>query len=217
MRVGSLDSVYKKAERAITPAEVQAWFGKSKQQTLQPNIFGKIAADLNKFRWPSDPPPKDRLSPTTRKSRLWDTEVAANAARALHGDMPTMLSFWRKPQWSPEHQAAYKAIYKLQDALSAAMQYIEYPLGPYKPSTGRKAPKDWHMPSVLIAKLVIGALMEAGEDSPGITHNSLVVRIVQKAIVRMDFPYAKTLSRNAIGAHLKRWDRKYGMVQKATK
>jgi hypothetical protein len=217
MQVDSLDSVYKKAERAITPAEVQAWFGKPKQQTLQPNIFGKIATELNKLRWPSDPPPKDRSRTTTSKSRLWDIRPAASAAKTLHSNMPAMLSFWRGPQWCPEHQAAYKAICRLHEALSAAMPYIEQPLGPYKASTGRKAPKAWHMPSVLIAKLLVGALMEAGEDAPGITHNSVVVRIIKKALVRMQFPQSRTLSRDAIGAHLKRWDKKYGLTPKASK
>jgi hypothetical protein len=210
--VASLDRFRKKVDRTITPAEVKTWFGQSRQQKLKPAIYSKIAADLNKLRWPSDPLPKDRSRPTTRKSGLWDLNAAANAAKTLLDDMPAMLSHWQEPKWSPEHQAAYKAIRALNGALIAAMPYIEQPLGPRKGSTGRKAPKDWHMPSILIAKLVIWALMEAGEDAPGVTHNSLVVRIIQKALVRMQFPQSGTLTRDAIGAHLKRRSKKYGTL-----
>jgi hypothetical protein len=205
-----LDTVRKKADRAITAAEVKTWFGKTKQQRLRPDIYGKIAADLTRLRWPSDPPPKDRYGHTESESGLWDIKVATKAAKTLLDDMPAMLSHWHEPKRSPEHQVAHKAVSALNEALNTAMPFIEWPLGPYKASLGRKKPKNWHVPSIVIARLVIDALVAAGEVAPGITHNSVTVRVVQKALIRMEFPYCKTLAREAIGAHLKRWSQKYG-------
>ena len=58
------------ADRTITPTEVKAWFGKSKQQKLKPDIYINIAAGLTKLRWPRDPPAKVGTKPMIRKSGL---------------------------------------------------------------------------------------------------------------------------------------------------
>jgi hypothetical protein len=107
-------------------------------------------------------------------------KAAAKAAKTLLDDMPAMLSHWQEPKWSPEHPEAYKAVSALNAAFTAAVPYIERPLGPYKATTGKKRPKDWHMPSILIAKCVISAFTAVGEEALGITHNSLVVGVVKK-------------------------------------
>jgi hypothetical protein len=208
----SLKTDLKKIDRIITPAEVRAWFGKSKQQKLKPEVYGKIAAGLTNLRWPSDPPPKARSRSPVSESCLWDIKAAGKDAKALLASIPVMLSHFREPKWSPEHQEAYKAIDALNQTLHAAMPYIEWPLGRYEPSKGKKAPKNWHMHSFLIARLVIDTFLEAGHKAPGITHNSIVVTIIKNALVRMQFPYSKTVSREAIGAHLKRWHEKYGSL-----
>jgi hypothetical protein len=126
-----------------------------------------------------------------------------------------MILHWQNsPEWSPETQPAHEAIKALDKALSVAMPYIEWPLGRYERQTGQKNPKEWHLYSILIANFVLQALIDAGEANPGITHNSLVVKIIKNALVRMDFPGSKTLS---IGAHLKRWKERYGdLVPKPT-
>lgn len=143
-----MDPPRKKADRPITAAEVKSWFGNTKQQKLKPDIYGKIAACLNRLRWPSDPLPEDGFRPTTSKSGLWDLKAAAKTANTLLNYMPAMLSHWHEPKWSPEHRAAYEAVSALNEALTAAMPYVERPLGgPNKASTGKKVPKDWHMRS----------------------------------------------------------------------
>jgi hypothetical protein len=196
-------------DQSITPEEVQSWFGKSKQKKLKPQIYRTIACQLNKFRGPSAPL-TIRSSPLERKSGMWDINGTAKAAKRLLQDMPAMLSHWRDRSWDPKDQAAYITIDALNEALSAAMPYIEHPLGEYDRANGRKAPKRWHSPSVLIAKYVMQALLDAGESLPSITHGSLVVRIVKKVLVRMQFPQSETVSRDALAAHLKRWKEKYG-------
>jgi hypothetical protein len=200
--------------RTITAAEVETWFGNSKKLKSRPEKYGEIAAALTKMRWPSDRPASKLRSNLGRSQKnasgFWDFKVATKAAKMLRDDLPAMLLHWKDPEWSAHNRAAYAAIKSLDEALSSAMPYIEWPLGPYEAATGRKAPKAWHMPSILIAKSVIDALVAAGHDAPAITHNSLVVGIIQKALIRMQFPQSRTLSRDAIGAHLKQWNNKWG-------
>jgi hypothetical protein len=204
--------------RPITAAEVESWFGRSKKLKLRPEKYSEIGAGLTKMRWPSDPPAskgRSRLGKNEKSAGgFWDFEAATKAAKTLLDDLPAMLLHWKDPEWSAHNRAAYAAIKSLEEALSTAMPYIEWPLGQYSGQTGKKRPKDWHMHSVLIAKLVMQALVDAGEHKPGHTHNSLVVRIVHKALVRMGFPHSETLSLDAIGMHLARWDRKYGLLPK---
>jgi hypothetical protein len=203
--------------RTITAAEVESWFGRSKKLKLRPEKYSEIAAGLTKMRWPSDPPAsKGRSNGRSQKSAsgFWNFEAATKAAKTLLDDLPAMLLHWKDPEWSADNRAAYAATKSLDEALSTAMPYIEWPLGRYSPQTGRKRPKDWHMHSVLVAKLVMQALVDAGEHKPAFTHNSLVVRIIHKALVRMDFPNSGTLSLDAIGMHLARWDEKYGLLPK---
>jgi hypothetical protein len=214
LQVDALEIPRTIGSRTITATEVESWFGRSKKLQLRPEKYGEIAAGLTKMRWPSDRPAakvRSNLGINQKSARsFWDFEAATKAAKTLLDDMPAMLSHWQEPEWSPEHQSAYNAISVLNEALITALPYIEWPLGPYEVATGRKAPKDWHMPSILIAKSVIKALVAAGDDAPGITHNSLVVGIIQKALIRMQFPQSRTLSRDAIGAHLKQWNKKWG-------
>ena len=51
-----------------------------------------------------------------------------------------------------------------------------------------------------------------GHGEPGITRNSVVVRIVRNALVRMNFQDVKMTTPAAIGAHLTRWDKKFGLT-----
>jgi hypothetical protein len=75
-----------------------------------------------------------------------------------------MVLHWNNgPEWSTEDRAASEAIRALNETLSASIPYIEWPLGQYKRQTGQKRPKDCHIYSVPIAKLVMQAFTDAGE------------------------------------------------------
>ena len=66
--------------------------------------------------------------------------------------------------------------------------------------------------ALVIARLVIKVMIDAGHNEPGITRNSIVVRIVRNALIRINFPNTKMITISAIGAHLTRWNNKFGLT-----
>jgi hypothetical protein len=132
----------------------------------------------------------------------------------LLDSVPAMLSHWNGQRSTSETREGCEAIKALGDALSAAMHYIEWPFGRYEPQTGQKRPKDWHTYSIIIARLIVRTLIDAGEAAPGITHNSLVVQVTHRALIRLEVPNLGMLTPDAIGAHLARWNKKYGLTPK---
>ena len=210
-----------KTSRKISAAEVKQWFGNSRQAQLLGSQYREIAARLTKFHWPGDPPaPAD--APwlpemiTEPDDRWWDFRAATDAAKTLRDSMPKMLVFQEGLQWAPETRDGYGAIKDLERALFAALPYIEWPFGYYERRTGYKRPKEWHTYARLIARLAIDQMIKAGSVKPGIARNSVVVRVVQRALIRIGIPQSKTLSKTAIGMHLTRWDAKYGLLPRPT-
>jgi hypothetical protein len=205
--------------RKITSVEVRQWFGSSSKAKLHNPQYRKIASHLTKLHWPGDPPPPAD-SPwlatinTEIDDRWWDFQAATAAAKTLRDSFPKMLAFQEGLQWAPETRDGLGAIKQLQASLVVAIPYIEWPFGYYKRATGYKPPKAWHTYASLVARLVIQEMVVAGHAEPGITRNSIVVRVVRKALIRMTIPYAKTVSNTAIGAYLTRWDKKYGLTPK---
>jgi hypothetical protein len=204
------------SSRTITATEVRDWFGKSRQSLLGNAQYREIAAYLTKIRWPSDTGPLFQPCPVATESdesdRYWDFDAAFDAAKLLLESMPAMLRHWNGLLWAPETRGGHPAIKALQDTLTVALPYIEWPFGKYERQTGRKQPKAWHLPAVMVARVVVKAMIEAGHDEPGITRNSVVVRIVRKALIRMGV--LNEITTSAVGAHLTRWDKKYGLTPK---
>ena len=207
----------RKTSRTITAIEVQEWIGKSSKSALGKAQFREIAASLTSYRWPIDPPPPPGSPWVPREietdpNRWWDFEAARQAAKTLLKSAPAMLSHWEGQRWASQSRGGFDVIKALGDALFFAMPYIEWPFGYYERQTGSKRPKPWHAMALVIARLVIKVTVEAGYDEPGITRNSIVVRIVRNALIRMDFPNAKMITDTAIGAHLTRWNQKFGLT-----
>jgi hypothetical protein len=205
------------SSRTITATEVRAWFGKSRKSRLGDAQYREIAAYLTKIRWPTDvdgllgpQPPTDKLE----SNDYWDFDAAFAAAKLLLESMPAMLRHWNGLLWAPETRGGHPAIKILQDALSIALPYIEWPFGRYERQTGRKQPKVWHLPAVMVARVVVKAMIDAGHDDPGITRHSIVVRVVCKALIRMQYPHVHMITASAVGAHLTRRDKKYGLTPK---
>ena len=146
--------------------------------------------------------------------RWWDFHGSSEAAKKLLGSLPAMTAHWDCLRWAPETRAGSEVLKTLTAALSAAMPYIEWPLGYFERQTGRKKPKAWHTPSVIIARIIINAMVEAGHEQPGISRNSVVVRIVLKALIRMRYPDLEMITATAIGTHLERWDKRFGLTPK---
>jgi hypothetical protein len=201
--------------RAISAIEVAGWFGNSSKLTM--TDYETIAARLNRMRWPSDPsdPPDAPWLPKEPKDepdRWWDFHAVFLAAKTLSTSLPAMRAHWDGLQWDPTTKQGYDAICALEEALCEAMEFVEFPFGQYKRRKGgRKTPKEWHLPSVLMANLVIETLMAAGHPVGGTTRNSVIVRVVHKALLRMGFPDSAMRTPSAIGAHLTRWHQKCGL------
>ena len=174
---------------------------------------------MTRLHWPEDPA-STAGSPwlpeitTTFDERWWDFKAAANAANTLNESIAKMLVFQEGLLSSPETRDSYAAIKSLGDALVTAIPYIEWPFGPYERRSGFRRAKQWHTYALIIARLTIDELEMAGHGDRGITRNSVVVRVVQNALLRMRIP-PQTLSKTAIGAFLTRWNKKYGLTRKA--
>ena len=92
------------------------------------------------------------------------------------------------------------------------MYSLEWPFGEYERLTGVKTPKPWHTMAQVIARLIIGEMVKAGHENPGISRNSVVVRVVHRTLIRMDFPHREMITLAAIAAYLTRWNDKYGLT-----
>ena len=204
------------ASRTITANEVRDWFGKSPKAQLGGTHYRTIAAYLTKIRWPSDAGGLLGPQPSTVKivpDDYWDFKAATDAAKLLLDTMPAMLRHWDGLRWAPETRGGYRAIKTLKSALRIALPNIEWPFGKYERQTGRKRPKVWHLSAVMIANVIVKVMIEAGHDDPGITRKSIVVRVVRKALIRMQYPHVQMITASAVGAHLTRWDKKYGLTR----
>jgi hypothetical protein len=200
--------------RTITVGEVKEWLGKSAKSKLNEPQYCAIAAYLTRCKWPGDPPaPPDSpwLARTIDDDRKqwWDCKRVGQVARTLLDNMPAIVSRLEKTQRSDKDAAR-----TLQEVLSKIVEYVEWPFGRYERQSGQKPIKLWHTYAQLIARTVISAIIEAGHESPAVTNNSVVVGVVQKAMIKMNVPNANVISRGAIGAYLTRWDKKFGMTPK---
>jgi hypothetical protein len=163
---------------------------------------------------PTSPPKLGewQAKPDTDDDQWWDFQAASDAAKLLLASTPRMLQHWDGQQWAPETRDGYKAIKALEDALSAAQPYIEWPFGKYKRQDYRERPrpKNWHLLAVLIANIIVKALIQSGHRAPGLAANSIVVRVVCKALARMGYPDINMVTHSAVGAYLTRRAAKYG-------
>jgi hypothetical protein len=202
--------------RTIIGAEVRNWFGKSPKAQLSDAQYDSIATYLTQCRWPSDsndqPDRPGKIQ--SGDDSYWDFQAAANAATTLHDSIPAMLTHWEGLLWAPETRDGYPAIKSLRNALDTALPFIEWPFGRYERRTGRKHRKVWHLPSVMIAQVIVKEMIAAGHRKPGITRNSVTVRVVQKALIRIRYPNVRMITASAIGAYLARWDRNFGLTPK---
>jgi hypothetical protein len=138
--------------------------------------------------------------------RWWDFDSATEAAKLLIESGPKMLKHWEGLRWAPETRPGYEAIDKLGEALAVALPYIEFPLGQYEPALGRKKPKDWHMPAVIIFGIIASALSQS-LGNPRLSRNAIMIRVVCSALRRLGY-YVEV---GAVSQHLIRWNAKYGL------
>ena len=206
------------ASRTITAAEVKGWFGKSSKWRPGHAQYCDIAAQLTKWKWPCDPEslfdPRSAVAMNIDNDRYWDFKAAIDAVKVLIESMPKMLRHWDGLQWAPETRDGYPAIHTLAKDLMTALPFIEWPFGSYVRQTGRKRPKSWHVPAVSVARAIIKAAADANQMEPGLSRNSVAIRVVRKALIRMGFRDINTVTASAIALHLARWDRKYGLTSK---
>lgn len=201
-------------DRTITTADVKTWFGRSRQAQLADAQYEEIAARLTRFRWKNDPP-DDPNSPwlpkpiKTDDKEWWDFKASLEAAKTLLESAPAMLRHWESLQKWPATRDGYETIKRLSASLSEAMPYIEWPFGKYQRQTGRKTPKSWNAPALVIAILIIRTMVSAGHANPAISKNSVVVRVVRSAMIRMEYGHIQLAT---IAAHLTAHDRKFGLT-----
>jgi hypothetical protein len=179
--------------RPITAAEVNAWSACCRSP-WPGEACTEIAACLTKMQWPGDLPPKPGAPPPdpTTEDPWWDTRAATAAVKALNDDIPAMLWHWERAAhpWSPETRDGYAAIKALRDALVHALPYVEWPFGKYERQTYRNRPwpSKWHIPAIVVAGIIGDALMKAGRPSKSTARDSVLVKIVRRALIRMGYP-----------------------------
>ena len=210
--------------RTITAAEVRVWFVGGPKSKPWPSeaLCAEVAARLTKFRWASEWPSPEISdegaaaiswdNPWTSERECypcWDSEEAAHAAKALLKNIPAMLA-----HYSPMRQHdGYDAIERFRVALDAAIPFIEFPFGKYDRDEARKRqlhpkhPKPWHASAIPVARVTIDALRRSGHTVEGTSHNTITVRIVRDALVRMGFD---DIEKPAIAKVLTKWADEHG-------
>jgi hypothetical protein len=194
---------------SITAAEVKAWFGQRSNARLNENQYRAIAKKLNKLKWFGEPI-KRGTKPSRNTDRYWDFSAAIKAAKLLLDAMPAMKTHWRALTWAPQTREGYPATVALERALQTALPFIEWPFGRYQRATGRKQRKEWQVPSVLVAKILIDATV-AAHRNPSLARSAVLVRVTHAALKRMG--YRLNVGISGVSAHLTRWDKQYGLVR----
>jgi hypothetical protein len=191
----------------VEPAEVREWFECHGKPWPTEAAYGAIAGLLSRMRWGSDPPDFDRV---TGEQPRWSAEEIAESARLLHAMTPAMVKYWETRRASAENNEAYFAMLVLRDAMMLALPHIEY-LGKSYAKPKAKNWVVWHLIAIAIAYYVREALIESGHDAPKLSKNTPTIKIVHKALLRMNF----NVKRPAVAAYLSR--REESLKQEAEK
>jgi hypothetical protein len=220
--------------RTIASAEVVGWFEKCRKPRPNESLCTEIAVRLTKMSWASDPPEtfglknydelraKGMITLKRRDAesrweavidkpddRWWDMRGTASAANTLIENMPRMLRFWEGLRPLPNALKGRKAIKALAKSLSDAHPFIEWPFGKYERLDPRKQarPRSWHTPAVAIAHIVVTALMQSGHRSRITAADSITVKVVRGALIRMGYPQVEM---STIARYLERRAKKVG-------
>jgi len=163
------------------------------------------------MRWPNDSHELTEAEEQEKEGRWWDFEKASSAVYDLLEALPRMKDLWHGQQWAPESRNVYPALCRLERALNESSHPIQYPFGECEHHTkiGKKAPKDWHIVAVLIAQIFHETLPLKARPLR-LSGNSVVPRVIDKALTRMGYPHGEMRSNAAIAAHLRRWRKRYG-------
>ncbi|MGD0187801.1 MAG: hypothetical protein ABSC25_21495 [Roseiarcus sp.] len=200
--------------KTISAAEIGDWLKSSRTPALSASRCEEVAERLNKMRWPSDPPPPDSIN-EAGDDRWWDFRGATKAAMTLRESLPAMLAYWEGQRWAPETRGGYDAIKALSDALDGAMPFIEWPFGVYErrktPCARRRDLDDWHFSAILIFKWAAQAMLMDGRALRSLHRNSVVVKAVHRALVRMGFPNMEMVTESAIAKHLSKNSEMFGL------
>jgi hypothetical protein len=130
----------------------------------------------------------------------WDVKSVTKAAKLLSEVLPKIEAHWSKMLPTTGKLEGVEALRGLGSALERAIDYVEFPFGKYKKNQA-KDPKEWHIPSVLIAKKVIIGLKEAGRTEPGTAKGSIVADVTHKALGHLGY----TLDPSAVAKHITDW------------
>lgn len=186
----------------IVAAEVKTWFGPKCR--LSRTEFERIARELNNFR-PRHPYSSPNFQPPVLPQKeYWDRLSVSEAAKTLIQAIPHMLSHWRGLTPTPNSLLGKQAIEHLEKALVLAKHFIDWPFGAYEPRTSRTTIKPWHPVAVVVARVVVGAMKRGGVSSPGLSRNSVVVRVIKCALRRLEIEGAQMITESAIAMQLKR-------------
>lgn len=206
----------------VSADEVAQWFGRRLKPAPSNETFANLASAINRCRWPDDPPIElscnEELSDeeiAADAARWWDFKAGGNAARTLTAILPKLDRHLNSLTPSPTVVAGQDALRGFGSALDVLSPFIEFPLGKPEDRRGRPtATKPWQDWSLTISHLVIKSLIEAGHKNPAISRNSVLVRVVQRALIRMRIEGAQSVSTTTLSAFLVRWDEFYGLWSK---
>jgi hypothetical protein len=192
-------------KEAITAAEVSDWFRSCRTSPPSAEFCEHVAARFTKMKWPSDPDVRKPQPVSDGWPYWWEFDEVTKAAKSLRESVPQMLRHWETRRL--REPAGYDAIYKLSEALTVALPYIDFPLGPVERASGQKKPKDWH----IVALVIWNCIMEAPDrpTSPSVSRKAVMVRVIRSALHRMGYKLADL---GGISQHLTRWNARYGLT-----
>ena len=206
---------------AISPAKVKEWRGRRKSD-LNDDQCAAIADALNRqIRWPEDPKPQPEdpnfitviEDDEAEADHPWDFKEAGTSAKNLLTALPRLLAHWEDACQHLPGSTICQDLREVERTLSAAREYIEFPLGrPIASPRIPRASKTWQTYSHLIARIVIDQMIQNGRTKVAVSRNSVVVRIVHCALLHMEVEHIHTVERSGISAFLTRWDEVCGLT-----
>ena len=201
---------------AITVAELREWIGPKLSPKCSDECLRRAANRMNNFRWPGDSPanfgepgyvPIRTYDKNEKMKWQFDRRVG-KSARFLHDRMDEIVASVSDEYSDP---ALRTLMERLQLALDGpTIEFLEYPLGRYKPRRGPRTHKEWHSYATGIAQVLIGAMQDAGIKNPSIARDCVVPRVVLEVLHRFNVRDAN-VTPTAVSAYLTRWKKKHGL------
>lgn len=198
----------------VTGEELANWFGNKWKKDDHNQTFEAIAHQINCLRWPDDPPLDEDVNALEWKEDegFWDFKAVAEAAQLLHDSMPKITAFWDNHSYVAEVAGIRSSLHQLAIELDKSLKAIVLPFGSCETRLGRpRCSKPWHSYALSLFRCIAPETNNLAPSACSVARNSILVRVIQRGLVRINVPSATTVGVSTLSQFLGRWDKFYGL------